>query len=132
LTPMLPLALPIVLGKFKFFDHGCHITLTQISAPNKIAAPKARADGRLKVTPKPVTSTARGRGAARGNKAAGARGGAGRSGNGRSKSKTAEQLDQEMVDYFGGNETAAAAAPVAAANGGNIGMDDDTVLVGTP
>jgi len=99
----------------------------RVGAPNKIAAPKARADGRLKATPKPVTTT-RGRGATRGNKAAGARGGAGRSGNGRSKSKTAEQLDQEMVDYFGGNETAAAATPVAAANGGNIGMDDDTVL----
>jgi len=99
----------------------------RVGTPNKITPPKARTDGRLKATPKPVTSTARGRGAARGNKAAGARG-AGRSGNGRSKTKTAEQLDQEMADYFGGNETTAAAAPVVAADGGSIGMDDDTVL----
>jgi len=100
------------------------------SVPNKVAPIKPRTDSRLKTTPKPVISTVHGRGAARGNKAAGARG-AGRAGSGRSKPKTAEQLDQEMADYFGGNETAAA-APVAAASGGDIGMDDDAVLVGTP
>ncbi|KAI5858046.1 putative mRNA export protein mlo3 [Tricharina praecox] len=98
----------------------------RVGAPNKIAAARPRADARPKTTPKPVVSTARGRGTARGNKTAGARGGVGRAGSGRSKPKTAEQLDQEMADYFGGNETASA-APVAVVNGGD-GMDDDAVL----
>lgn len=96
-----------------------------VSAPNKVTGP-AKAE---KPKPKPVVKpVARG---GRGNK----RGGAGRAGSGRGKPKTAEQLDQDMSDYFGDNtaNTSSGAAPAAAAttNGGDVGMDD-TVLVGTP
>ncbi len=76
---------------------------------------------------------ARGRGRGR------ARGGRGGSGVARSKPKTAEELDQEMSDYFVGGTTNAASATApaangnatATANGGDIGMDDN-VLVGAP
>jgi THO complex subunit 4 len=97
-----------------------------VSTPNKIITAKPRAD-----RPKPAVraaTTPRGRG----TNARGKRGG--RSGNAaRPKTKTAEQLDQEMADYFGGDSNNATAAPAAtaAANGGDADMDD-TVLVGTP
>jgi len=93
----------------------------------RIAQPKAQ--------PKPATaakanadraSTRGGRGRGRGRRGQNA---------GRGKPKTAEELDAEMVDYFGtdaGNGTAAAstdatangAAQPAAANG-DTGMDDE-------
>jgi hypothetical protein len=91
------------------------------SVPNKIAR-AAKAE-----KPKPVAkpqTVSRGRGGARGGRG-------GNSGSGRSKPKTAEQLDQEMADYFGGESNGGVASAASIANGGDVGMDD-TVLVGTP
>jgi THO complex subunit 4 len=101
--------------------------LTNYSTPNKVVTAKPRAD-KPKPAVKPATAS-RGRGgSARGNK----RGGRSGNGNARPKPKTAEQLDQEMADYFGdSNNASAASATTAAANGGDVGMDD-TVLVGAP
>ncbi|KAA8896883.1 putative mRNA export protein mlo3 [Sphaerosporella brunnea] len=97
----------------------------RVGAPNKIVTTtKSKAD-KPKPAAKPATAPR-----ARGNSARGGKRGGGRAGNAsRPKPKTAEQLDQEMADYFGesNNNTAAPAA-----NGGDVGMDDDTVLVGAP
>jgi THO complex subunit 4 len=102
-----------------------------ISAPNKIINKQPKGD-----KPKPVAKPAAGRGGARGGARGNKRGARSGSGSGRGKPKTAEQLDQDMSDYFGGDSTNAsgagpAAATTAATNGGDVGMDD-TVLVGTP
>jgi len=99
----------------------------RIGAPKPTAAPRAaKAD-----KPKPVAAKpARGRGRGRA-----ARGGRGGSGVTRGKPKTAEQLDQEMADYFdgGATNTGSTAAPVASGNaaatvnGGDVGMDDNVL-----
>jgi len=88
----------------------------RIGAPNPI--PKGRQE-----KPKPVAKSAP-RGGARGG-----RGGRGRGGlNGTRKPKTAEELDQEMEDYYSTNASApAAAAPAAPAANGDA-MEDDGVL----
>lgn len=97
----------------------------RVGAPNKVTKAEK---------PKPAAAKpARGRGGARGNKRGGA---GGRGGSGRGKPKTAEQLDQEMADYFGNNDnsanatttTTAAPAAAPAASNGDVGMDEDTVL----
>jgi len=51
---------------------------------------------------------------------------------GKPKAKTADELDAEMQDYFGGGETNGAPAngtaePVAAADGGDTGMVDEVL-----
>lgn len=51
---------------------------------------------------------------------------------GKPKAKTAEELDAEMQDYFGGGETNGAPAngaaePVVAADGGDTGMVDEVL-----
>ena len=61
-----------------------------------------------------------------------ARGRGGKSGRaGRPKKKTAEELDAEMMDYFGGDSgaTNGAVQPAAAAatNGGDTGMVDEVM-----
>jgi len=97
----------------------------RVGAPKQAPAAKAAA-----TKPKPVAAKpARGRGRGR------ARGGRGGSGVARSKPKTAEELDQEMSDYFVGGTTNAASATVPAANGsatattngGDVGMDDNVL-----
>ncbi|KAI5819453.1 putative mRNA export protein mlo3 [Pyronema omphalodes] len=113
----------------------------RVGQPNKIQnnnnnrqkAENNRPKPAAKAAPKPGANA---RGGRRGPAAAGAasnqRGAkGGRSGSGRAKPKTAEELDQEMSDYFGNSgDNSATAAPAAtngAANGGDVGMDD-TVL----
>ncbi|KAF8538537.1 hypothetical protein BDD12DRAFT_150311 [Trichophaea hybrida] len=101
----------------------------RVGAPNKIINKQPKGD-----KPKPVVKPTAARGGARGGARGNKRGGRSGSGSGRGKPKTAEQLDQDMSDYFGGDSTnASGAAPAAATatNGGDVGMDD-TVLVGTP
>ncbi|EWC45670.1 hypothetical protein DRE_05231 [Drechslerella stenobrocha 248] len=88
----------------------------RISGPPKPApkaAPKTAAN-----KPKPVTAGGRGSGTARGGRnARGGRGGKGTSGSGAKRSsKTVEELDQEMADYYKGTENAAPAAAPAAAD----------------
>jgi len=97
----------------------------RVGAPNKISPPKTQ-------KPKAVAKSAAKPAAVRGR--AGTRGGkrGGRAGSGRGKPKTAEELDQEMADYFGGDVNPSGnAVPVAtstaATNGGDVGMED-TVL----
>ncbi|KAK3076832.1 hypothetical protein LTS18_011927, partial [Coniosporium uncinatum] len=98
------------------------------SLKDRITQPKNAA----KAQPKPATAVkpAAGKTATRGRKAKPAK-------NARPKKKTAEELDAEMVDYFGDNN-AASGAPVngadaavdsaavqPVANGGDTGMDDE-------
>jgi THO complex subunit 4 len=104
-------------------------------APNKVNPPKAQ---KPKAVAKPAAkpAAARGRAGTRGGKRGGRAGSGSGSGSGRGKPKTAEELDQEMADYFGGDVNPSGnAVPVAtstaATNGGDVGMED-TVLVGTP
>ncbi|CCX12248.1 Similar to mRNA export protein mlo3; acc. no. Q09330 [Pyronema omphalodes CBS 100304] len=110
----------------------------RVGQPNKLQNNRQKAENNrpkpaAKAAPKPAANA---RGGRRGPAAAGAapnqRGAkGGRSGSGRAKPKTAEELDQEMSDYFGGagdnSATAAPAATNGAATGGDVGMDD-TVL----
>lgn len=59
-----------------------------------------------------------------------ARGRGGKAKNGRPAKKTAEELDSEMADYFGGSNTeGAAAATQPAANGNGDAAMDDEILV---
>ena len=46
---------------------------------------------------------------------------------GRPKKKTAEELDAEMTDYFGGSAAANGTAQPAAAAGGDTGMVDEVL-----
>ncbi|TGZ76741.1 RNA-binding domain-containing protein [Ascodesmis nigricans] len=87
----------------------------RVGQPNKIpAAAPTKAD-----KPKPVVKSTRGRGRGRGGRA---------SGSGRGKPKTAEQLDQEMSDYFeSSNNANGSAAPAAATASADAEMED-TVL----
>lgn len=95
----------------------------RVGAPNDIpkknqprsAAPKAPRGGR---NARATTGATRG---GRGGNA---------SGSGRGKPKTAEQLDQEMSDYFDSSAAAAAAPAAAPATTTDVGMED-TVLVRT-
>lgn len=98
----------------------------RVGQPNKVSAPKPAkaANNAPKNAPKNAA-----REATRGGRG-GRRGGRGGAGN-RPKPKTAEQLDQEMADYFEPNgATNGAAAPAAAAPAANVGDDamEDTVL----
>ncbi|KAL7275967.1 RNA-binding RNA annealing protein [Rhizina undulata] len=105
----------------------------RVGAPKAVPAPKNSASKPRPVSKNVNPQTARGRGGKKGGRG-------GRTGNGRGKPKTAEELDAEMADYFdnapaGGASNAVAAPTMAttvATNGGDIGMDDDNVMVGTP
>ncbi|KAI5795064.1 hypothetical protein EDC01DRAFT_705679 [Geopyxis carbonaria] len=97
----------------------------RVGQPNKIVTKSNRAE-----KPKPIAKPAAGRGA-RGSTRGRGRGGAG---SGRGKPKTAEQLDQEMSDYFdggsakpAGSNSAPAPAPAAANGGDDVGMEDTTL-----
>ncbi|KAK3680685.1 RNA-binding RNA annealing protein [Vermiconidia calcicola] len=99
-------------------------------APKTLAArmsqPKSAANAKEKTKPKANGAAATTNGASKEQSTRGGRK-AGRSG--KPKKKTAEELDAEMMDYFG-NEAAAAPAtaqPVAAANGADAGMVDEVM-----
>lgn len=84
-----------------------------------------------KAKPKPATAAPKAAAAKDAGKAGKRRArGKGKAGAGRPKPKTAEELDAEMADYFGGagneaNMTNGGAVQPAA--GGDVGMEEDTV-----
>lgn len=83
--------------------------------------PKTAAQEKTKGAAKGQKATANG--AAGATKAAGNKKKTGRAG--RPKAKTAEELDAEMQDYFGGNEANGAAASAAAAPAAAPAISDD-------
>lgn len=87
----------------------------RVGAPNKISGTTKKD----KLKPVTKNQPTRGRGVARGGRV-------GRAGSGRSKPKTAEQLDQEMAEYFGGDSNNVGPNGNTAANG-DVGMDDSVL-----
>jgi len=112
------------------------VLLAAKEAPAPVA-PKSLSDRvqkpAAKDKPKPATAT-KGGAAAKGARGRGRGGRGGKDGKtGRAKPKTAEELDQEMADYFVTSTNGTADAGIAnggavqpAANG-DVGMDDDVI-----
>lgn len=96
--------------------------LTLISLPKK-----------EKAQPKPATNTKNAKGANAGRGRGGKRGGRGGRGGGSLPKKTVEELDAEMVDYFGpangeaadGDAMQTNGGAVQAPGGGDTGMEDE-------
>lgn len=96
------------------------LLLDSRTSDHSFSQPKNAAKEKKKEAPKAAAN-----GAAPAGKAGKKKAKSGRAG--RPKAKTAEELDAEMQDYFGSGEAAPAdgtAAPAAATNGGDTGMDE--------